>query len=76
MRQGRAGSRVPPDGFLTTLRARCDAAGALLVVDAIYTGLGRIVTTIVREGFRVEALEEYPGERRVPGTFLLYARRS
>jgi SAM-dependent methyltransferase len=38
--------------------------------------LGRIVTTVVRAGFRVEALEEYPGERRVPGTFLLYARRS
>ena len=38
--------------------------------------LGRIVTTIVRAGFRVEALEEYPGERRVPGTFLLYARRA
>jgi SAM-dependent methyltransferase len=37
--------------------------------------LGRIVTTIARAGFRVEALEEYPGERRVPGTFLLYARR-
>jgi 4-aminobutyrate aminotransferase-like enzyme len=39
--QGRAGSRVPPDGFLEVLRARCDDAGALLVVDAIYTGLGR-----------------------------------
>jgi SAM-dependent methyltransferase len=38
--------------------------------------LGRIVTTLARAGFRVEALEEYPGERRVPGTFLLYARRS
>jgi SAM-dependent methyltransferase len=37
--------------------------------------LGRIATTLVRNGFRVEALEEYPGERRVPGTFLLYARR-
>lgn len=37
--------------------------------------LGRIVTTLVRAGFRVEALEEYPGERRLPGTFLLYARR-
>jgi 4-aminobutyrate aminotransferase-like enzyme len=42
--QGRAGARVPPDGFLTTLRARCDEANALLVVDAIYTGLGRIGT--------------------------------
>jgi SAM-dependent methyltransferase len=37
--------------------------------------LGRIVTTLVRAGFRVQALEEYPGERRVPGTLLLYARR-
>jgi SAM-dependent methyltransferase len=37
--------------------------------------LGRIVTTLARAGFRLEALEEYPGERRVPGTFLLYARR-
>jgi 4-aminobutyrate aminotransferase-like enzyme len=40
--QGRAGSRVPPAGFLETLRRRCDEAGALLVVDAIYAGLGRI----------------------------------
>jgi SAM-dependent methyltransferase len=37
--------------------------------------LGRIVTTLIRAGFRIEALEEYPGERRLPGTFLLYARR-
>src|SRR5207248_4643199 len=40
--QGRAGSRVPSDGFLETLRSRCDEAGALLVVDAIYAGLGRV----------------------------------
>ena len=40
--QGRAGSRVPPDRFLEQLRARCDEAGALLVVDSIYAGLGRI----------------------------------
>jgi 4-aminobutyrate aminotransferase-like enzyme len=39
--QGRAGARVPPDGWLETLRRRCDEAGALLVVDAIYAGLGR-----------------------------------
>ncbi|MDX6486116.1 MAG: hypothetical protein QOF43_1269 [Gaiellaceae bacterium] len=37
--------------------------------------LGQIVTTLARVGFGVQALEEYPGERRVPGTFLLYARR-
>ncbi|HEX6789612.1 MAG TPA: methyltransferase domain-containing protein [Gaiellaceae bacterium] len=38
--------------------------------------LGTIVTTLIRTGFRVEALEEYPGERRLPGTFLLYATRA
>jgi 4-aminobutyrate aminotransferase-like enzyme len=32
---------VPPDGFLETLRSRCDATGAVLVVDSIYAGLGR-----------------------------------
>ncbi len=40
--QGRAGARVPPDEFLPTLRRRCDEVGALLVVDAVFTGLGRI----------------------------------
>jgi 4-aminobutyrate aminotransferase/(S)-3-amino-2-methylpropionate transaminase len=40
--QGRAGSRVPPPQFLPMLRRRCDDAGALLVVDSIYAGLGRI----------------------------------
>jgi 4-aminobutyrate aminotransferase/(S)-3-amino-2-methylpropionate transaminase len=40
--QGRAGSRVPPDDFLPALRTRCDEVGALLVVDAIYAGLGRV----------------------------------
>ena len=40
--QGRGGSRVPSDDFLPALRARCDEAGALLVVDAIFTALGRI----------------------------------
>jgi len=39
--QGRAGARVPPDGFLERLRERCDEAGALLIADEIYCGLGR-----------------------------------
>ena len=40
--QARGGARVPPPEFVETLRARCDQAGALLIVDAIYAGLGRI----------------------------------
>src|SRR5579864_3940941 len=43
--------------------------------------VGRLVTALVRAGFRVEALEEYPvdasgrrHDRRIPGSFLLYAR--
>jgi 4-aminobutyrate aminotransferase/(S)-3-amino-2-methylpropionate transaminase len=40
--QGRVGSRVPPPGFLAVLRERCEAAGVLLIVDAIFTGLGRL----------------------------------
>jgi 4-aminobutyrate aminotransferase-like enzyme len=39
--QGRGGARVPPDGFLERLRERCDEAGALLLADEIYCGLGR-----------------------------------
>lgn len=40
--QGRAGCLVPPAGFLDVLRRRCDEAGALLVVDSIFCGLGRV----------------------------------
>ncbi len=39
--QGRGGERVPPEGFLSGLRAICDRTGWLLIVDEIYTGLGR-----------------------------------
>jgi 4-aminobutyrate aminotransferase/(S)-3-amino-2-methylpropionate transaminase len=39
--QGRSGCLVPPDGFLERLRARCDEAGALLLCDEIFCGLGR-----------------------------------
>ncbi|HEY3105258.1 MAG TPA: aspartate aminotransferase family protein [Gaiellaceae bacterium] len=39
--QGRGGARVPPDGFLEQMRRRCDEAGAVLICDEIYTGLGR-----------------------------------
>jgi len=38
---GRGGCVVPPPAFLPALRAACDASGALLVCDEIWTGLGR-----------------------------------
>ena len=39
--QGRAGIRVPPSEFIGLLRRLCDRHGALLILDEIYTGLGR-----------------------------------
>lgn len=39
--QGRGGVREPPAGWLTTLGERARAAGALLVFDEIFTGMGR-----------------------------------
>jgi SAM-dependent methyltransferase len=45
--------------------------------------MGQVVSALARAGLHVEALEEYPGgtsrrrhDRRIPATFLLYARRS
>jgi len=38
---GEAGVIVPPADYLRELRALCDAKGALLVVDAVQTGMGR-----------------------------------
>ncbi len=39
--QGEGGVHVPRDGYLLGLREICDAAGALLVLDEIQTGVGR-----------------------------------
>jgi len=50
--QGEAGVIVPPDEYLTEARAICDAAGALLILDEVQTGLGRTGTMFAcqREG--------------------------
>lgn len=39
--QGRGGIRVPPISFLPMLRRVCDAQGALLIADEVFTGFGR-----------------------------------
>jgi 4-aminobutyrate aminotransferase-like enzyme len=39
--QARGGINVPPPDFLPLLRKLCDAHGALLIADEIYTGFGR-----------------------------------
>lgn len=39
--QARGGINVPPVGFLPLLRKLCHKHGALLILDEIYTGLGR-----------------------------------
>ena len=56
--QGRGGVRVPPKGWLQGLRERCDAAGAVLIFDEIYTGFGRTGTwfRFQAEGVRPDLL--------------------
>ncbi len=39
--QGENGVVVPPDGYLAGVREICDATGALFVIDAVQTGMGR-----------------------------------
>jgi acetylornithine/succinyldiaminopimelate/putrescine aminotransferase len=39
--QGEGGMNVPPEGYLREAQRLCRAAGTLLVVDEVQTGLGR-----------------------------------
>ena len=39
--QGEGGMVAPPTGYLAAVRGICDAAGALLVVDEVQSGIGR-----------------------------------
>jgi 4-aminobutyrate aminotransferase / (S)-3-amino-2-methylpropionate transaminase / 5-aminovalerate transaminase len=39
--QGRGGVVVPPPDFLPSLRMLCDRLGLVLILDEVYTGLGR-----------------------------------
>ncbi|MEO7275592.1 MAG: aminotransferase class III-fold pyridoxal phosphate-dependent enzyme [Vicinamibacterales bacterium] len=42
--QGESGVVIPPAGYLRDVRQICDTHGALLIVDEIQTGLGRLGT--------------------------------
>ena len=39
--QGEGGIHIPPDGYLRAIRTKCDAVGALLVMDEVQSGLAR-----------------------------------
>ena len=47
--QGRAGVRIPPDGFVAELGARMRDGGGLLIADEIFTGMGRTGTILACE---------------------------
>jgi ornithine--oxo-acid transaminase len=47
--QGEAGVVVPPPDYLPRLRALCDAAGVLLVLDEVQSGLGRAGATLAAD---------------------------
>jgi len=51
--QGRGGIRVPPPGFLMELMHLARQGGALLIVDEIFTGMGRTGTLFAFEAERV-----------------------
>jgi acetylornithine/N-succinyldiaminopimelate aminotransferase len=48
--QGEGGVFPAPAGFIPGLRAICDAAGALLLVDEVQTGLGRLGRFLGHDG--------------------------
>jgi 4-aminobutyrate aminotransferase-like enzyme len=52
--QGRGGVRVPPEGWLLELQQRAHDAGALLILDEIFTGCGRVGSWFA---FQAEGLE-------------------
>jgi len=51
--QAEGGVRIPAKRFVHALRARCDAAGALLVFDEVLTGFGRTGKLFALEHFEV-----------------------
>jgi len=52
--QGEGGVSPAPEGFLAGLRALCNSAGALLLVDEVQTGVGRTGRFLASEGSGAE----------------------
>ena len=53
--QGENGILVPPEGYLARARELCDAAGALLWIDEVQTGMGRTGSWFVHTAQGVRA---------------------
>jgi 4-aminobutyrate aminotransferase len=51
--QGEGGYLVPPEGFLSGLRALCDEHGILLIFDEVQSGVGRTGKMFASEHFGV-----------------------
>ncbi len=51
--QAEAGIIEPEDDFLLKVRERCDATGALLILDEIQTGMGRTGSLLASEHYEV-----------------------
>ena len=52
--QGEGGVNVPSDDYLKKIRAWCDKAGILFILDEIQTGIGRTGTLFACEQYGVE----------------------
>ena len=53
--QGEGGVFVAPSGFIAGLRKLCDASGALLLVDEVQTGVGRLGRFLGHDGMGARA---------------------
>jgi 4-aminobutyrate aminotransferase-like enzyme len=77
-RRARAGTRrltCAARRFLPALRRRCDDAGALLVVDAIFTGLGRLGELWPGSDVADVFVRRQGARRRLPLSAALFVRR-
>ena len=52
--QGEGGVKLPSDDYLPAVRAWCNQAGILLILDEIQTGLGRTGTLFAYEQYGIE----------------------